>query len=280
MLVFETVSAVQDYLSKIRSPEKKIGFVPTMGALHQGHVSLINRSISENECTICSIFINPIQFNDKTDLSNYPRDKEGDISILNATNCNALFYPDVKEIYPEKVPAPIDLGELETELEGAYRPGHFKGVSTVVRRFFEIIQPNKAYFGLKDYQQYLIVKALIDKLSLDIEIIGCETNREKDGLAMSSRNRLLTNKGRQDALIFYHSLKKAKSMFPLNGIEDIISEIEGDFKLSGFILDYFQIVDAQTLKKISNPEKHKTAIACIAGYVDGIRLIDNLIFIP
>lgn len=251
-----------------------------MGALHQGHVSLINRSTSENECTVCSIFINPIQFNDKNDLSNYPKDKSGDISILNSTNCSALFYPDVNEMYPGKVPAPIDLGELETILEGFYRPGHFNGVATVVRRFFEIIQPHRAYFGLKDYQQYLVVKALVDKLSLDIEIIGCATSRESDGIAMSSRNRLLTIKGRHDALIFYNSLKKAQSMFPLYSIEDICAEINKDFKNSGFILDYFQIVDARSLKKITKPEKNQPLIACIAGYVEGVRLIDNLILIP
>lgn len=280
MLVFETVSAIQDYLTKIRSSEKKIGFVPTMGALHDGHVSLINRSTSENDFTVCSIFINPIQFNDKKDLTNYPRDKTGDISILTSTNCSALFYPNENEMYPEKVPPSINLGELETVLEGAFRPGHFNGVSTVVRRFFEIIQPNRAYFGLKDYQQYLVVKAMTDKLNLDIEIVGCETNRESDGLAMSSRNRLLTKQGRKDALIFYNSLKKAKSMLRLHDIEDIINEIENDFKNSGLILDYFQIVDAQSLKKIGNPEKNQSLIACIAGYVDGVRLIDNLILIP
>jgi len=280
LLLFETVADLQNHLHK-EVQGKEIGFVPTMGALHSGHLSLIQRSCAENDLTVCSIFVNPVQFNDRDDLVNYPRDKDGDINMLKTVKCDVLFYPNVKEIYPDDLPKPLSLGSVENKLEGSYRPGHFSGVSTVVRRFFEIMSPDRAYFGLKDYQQFVIVKTMSEKLNLKTEVVGCETIREIDGLAMSSRNRLLSGEGRKAAVLFSKSLKEVKSLIESESLSEIQRKVLDDFHASKLCeLEYFEIVDSDTLEKVVEKENHSSIVACIAGYVDGVRLIDNLILIP
>lgn len=251
-----------------------------MGALHDGHLSLVSRCSDENDLCVCSIFVNPYQFNDKKDLQNYPRDKKGDVTLLETTNCDVLFYPSVEEMYPEDFSKVVDLGPIENVLEGAHRPGHFEGVIGVVSRFFDIIHPDKAYFGLKDFQQYLVVKMLCEKLNYNIDIIGCETSREPDGLAMSSRNRLLSEQGRIKALLLNKTLKKVREKVLSHSLNEIQTSIKSEFEHSGIELEYFEIVDAASLKKVESLSDHTSVIACIAAYVEGVRLIDNLILIP
>jgi pantoate--beta-alanine ligase len=281
MRLFETVSDLKEFLSREKQAGKSVGFVPTMGALHEGHLSLIDRSGKENDITVCSIFVNPIQFNDKNDLINYPRDKEGDVKMLESIRCDVLFYPSEHEVYPNDVKEAISLGRIENVLEGSFRPGHFSGVATVVKRLFEIVSPDNAYFGLKDYQQFMVIKTLVNTLNLPVTVIGCETRREADGLAMSSRNRRLSNKGRKTALFLYQSLLKAKKMISSATAREIEQLIREDFKkFDGCKLEYFEIVNAYSLENPQYQDNKQSLIACIAAYVEDVRLIDNLILIP
>lgn len=260
---------------------KSLGFVPTMGALHKGHLSLIERSAAENDITLCSIFVNPLQFNNKIDLERYPRDPEGDAGMLATTSCDVLFCPEYSDLFPQEPPALPDLGSLASIMEGQFRPGHFNGVAVIVRRLFEIVKPGKAYFGLKDYQQFLIVKRLVSLTGSSVRVIGCNTVREANGLALSSRNRLLTVKGRESAQLIYQSLLKAKKMLPEAGPQETTRQITADFKNTpGCELEYFAIADTHSLESMRTVSPGRSVIACIAAYFEGIRLIDNLILIP
>ena len=266
-----------------------IGFVPTMGALHRGHISLLERAKKENEIAISSIFVNPLQFNDKKDLEKYPRTLENDTEKLESANCDALFAPTSEEMYPSDSSKSndsdllntkevvVDLGNLDNIMEGKHRPGHFNGVCVVVKKLFDIIQPDKAYFGEKDFQQLAIIRYIVKILSLPIEIISCPTVREADGLAMSSRNVLLNVDERRNAAHIYKTLKevkeKAKDMTVLaaiNWVEDRISE-------NPFLqLEYFEIVNSDTLQAIKSWDESKNIRACIAVKVGAVRLIDNI----
>lgn len=256
-----------------------IGFVPTMGALHDGHISLIKNSISNCDFTVCSIFVNPTQFNDKADLERYPRMPEKDAQMLEKAGCNLLFLPDVSEIYPEPDTRTFEFGELDKVLEGKHRPGHFNGVAQVVSKLFEIVKPHKAFFGIKDYQQLLIIKSLTNKLNIPTEIIPCEIMREPDGLAMSSRNMLLSDTERKFAVNIPLVLKDAAQMLsssiPLSKVKQMVSNKLSESIL--FKLDYFELCDADTLKPIDSLKKPGTSIILIACYVGKIRLIDNLV---
>lgn len=276
MRIFEKTKELQQFRST--QQHITIGFVPTMGAIHQGHLELVRRSKQENDFTYVSIFVNPLQFNDKTDFEKYPRNTEKDIELLKSVNTDALFLPTYEEIYHSGIEYDcISLDYLNSILEGPKRPGHFEGVVKVVSILFKIILPHRAYFGLKDFQQVKLVQQLVDEKKYPIEIIPCATVREQDGLAMSSRNMRLSASGRSESAQIYQWLCKAQSMYhqqkDIREIEQyIINEIT---KNKHFTLDYFEIRDADTLKEVT--PQTKKLVALIAVYIDGVRLIDNMI---
>jgi len=253
----------------------KIGFVPTMGALHEGHLSLVKRSKSENDITICSIFVNPTQFNESSDFQRYPRTIAKDTELLESVGCNYLFTPPANEIYPVPDQTVYNLGEVANVLEGKHRPGHFNGVASVVKRLFEIVAPHKSYFGLKDYQQFLVIKKLVENYDLGVEVVGCPIIRSDKGLAMSSRNTLLENEQAQHALVLNRHLQQAKNLLEQGespeGIEKII---QSDLKSKGVDLEYFQIRNAKDLSSPSSTEE--ALVALVAARFGKIRLIDNM----
>lgn len=282
MIVFKTASELQKYLDAQKKSKASIGFIPTMGALHKGHISLVNIAKEQGNITVCSIFINPAQFNDKTDFEKYPNTVAEDIILLESAGCDILFLPSVKEIYPSgsEMATAYQFGKLETVLEGAQRPGHFNGVGKVVGILLEIVQPDFLYMGNKDYQQCLIVKELIRQMKLDdkITFVACPTQREPDGLAMSSRNRRLSEGQRSLAGIIYQCLVSIQSKF-LSGARFSIIEKEclELMKAKGFETEYVRLAEAETLKDLSEFDASKKMVALIATKIGTIRLIDNLI---
>lgn len=274
--VITSIAELKKLISTIRTQEKSIGFVPTMGALHLGHASLVRRAKAENELVIVSIFVNPTQFNNSADLTNYPRTIDSDIAILESIHTDFLFLPSVAEIYPENLSQKnVDLGKLDEIMEGKFRPGHFKGVVQVVSRFFDLIPAQKAYFGLKDFQQVAVIKQLKKQLNIQTEIVACETWRETSGLAMSSRNLRLSPSEKIDALAIYACLKKAKENATILPPFLVKKHAEQELKSSKLELEYFSIVDPETLVELSEVWV-PGAIACIVAYAGEIRLIDNL----
>lgn len=274
---YPTVTELRQQLHIDRVEGKRIGFVPTMGALHEGHLSLLKRAKAENDIAVCSIFVNPTQFNDPADLEKYPRMPEADLKLLESAGCDYAFLPTVPEIYPNG-PELLDInfGKLETVMEGAYRPGHFKGMATVVHRFFEIVEADKAYFGEKDFQQLAIVRNMVHQLQLPVQIIGCPTLRESDGLAMSSRNLLLTEEQRKDAPLIYKGLQMAATYIPHQSPEAVKALVSRYINQSKHLsVQYFDIVDPSTLVNIDQWEGHTEAQGCIAVLTTGPRLIDN-----
>lgn len=266
------------FLSQI-SPKKSLGFVPTMGALHKGHASLVKRSVDENDCSICSIFINPTQFNNRKDLVSYPQTITEDLELLQNLNCDAVFTPTVKEIYPTStfvVSHPLDV--CHKNLEGKSRPGHFEGVVAVVSRLFDLIQPNKAYFGEKDRQQLSIIKSLAKKSYKHINIVSCPTLRASDGLALSSRNVRLDDQGRLLAPKIFENLLVAKNMAKYSSLKDVRTWVHKEFqKTGGLNLDYFEFVDPNTFKTSCSWDSSDSHIACIAVNIGPVRLIDNIL---
>ena len=277
MIVLTTVQEVRQWVSDAKGNDCTIGFVPTMGALHQGHIALINQSVRENNVTVCSIFVNPIQFNNKEDLAKYPRTLNNDLKLLEESKCDMVFVPSVEEIYPDDALEHYHFGALEKVMEGAFRPGHFTGVAIVVKRLFNFIQPDKAYFGKKDYQQLRIIRKLVKMEALPIHVIGCPIVREEDGLAMSSRNRRLSPEERAIAPKIYQILMNASQLFPHKGVSEIeqfvVSEIKKEKKIR---LEYFNIVDKKTLQKSDDLENPHGLIGCIAFSLGKVRLIDNI----
>lgn len=275
MQIIKAASEIHNFSLKCRSNFLKIGFVPTMGALHKGHLSLIAAAKSENDQTVCSIFVNPSQFNEAADFEKYPRQLDTDLKLLEEAGVDVAFIPDVTEVYPHPDRKNYDLGKVAAIIEGAHRPGHFNGVASVVKRFFEIIRPHRAYFGLKDYQQYLIIRNLVKNYALDIEIVGCPILRENSGLAMSSRNQLLSADGRQVASQLSETLVKTKSAAADHGAAELEKRGLDLLKAKeGVDVEYFLIVDADTLK--TNPDSKSNRIALLAARVEGVRLIDNM----
>jgi len=263
-----------------RQQGKRIGFVPTMGALHEGHISLIKTSTKENDKTVVSIFVNPAQFNDPEDLKRYPRNLEKDIKLLETTCCDVVFIPEVEEIYPEPCKLTFDFCYLETIMEGAKRPGHFKGVGQVLSILFEAIQPDRAYFGQKDFQQIAVVKALLNQLSMNMEIISCPTVREEDGLAMSSRNSLLQEEHRKNAPHIYRTLQHAVRLASTMDVDALKQWVIDEINANTFLkTEYFEIVDEITLRPVKTWENNNKKVGCIAVYAGQIRLIDNVIFV-
>ncbi|MCB2221252.1 MAG: pantoate--beta-alanine ligase [Bacteroidetes bacterium] len=278
MEIFETKKELRQYLSSFRNEGKSIGFVPTMGALHEGHLSLLKEAKQENEIVVCSIFVNPVQFNNPTDLQHYPRDLEADIEKLNQVDCHVLFNPSEKEMYPEPATEKYDFGELENVMEGQHRPGHFNGVAIVVKRLFEIVEPERAYFGLKDYQQLVIIHRMTKDYNIPVEIVPCPIVREESGLAMSSRNERLTAAERTEAALIYQTLKMVKIKSGFNTIKEVNEYVMRQFKKHKHIkLEYFEIVDMYTLQPLQTWAQSNTVIACIAAWVGNVRLIDNII---
>lgn len=279
MEVYRKKDEIKNALHSERQKGKIIGFVPTMGALHDGHIALVQKSKSECDLTVVSIFVNPTQFNDPEDYKRYPRTEKEDLEKLSAINVDYVFIPTEQEMYPEKDMRIFSFGHLEKIMEGKFRPGHFNGVAQIVSKLFEIVNPHKAYFGLKDRQQYHIVKALVERYmpNYNIQIIGVETVREPDGLAMSSRNKLLNDKQRQNATILYKCLITAKELKKQIPIEDLKNKIKEMINNTEEMkLEYFEITDKQTLLPIDSWEETDEYIAFIAAYCGKIRLIDNM----
>ncbi|KJS06513.1 MAG: hypothetical protein VR77_04500 [Flavobacteriales bacterium BRH_c54] len=279
MLIFKTVVELQQFL--LSYANKTIGFVPTMGALHQGHLSLMAKAIEENDLMVCSIFVNPTQFNNKEDLEKYPRHTDKDLAFIqNAFADNAklvIFLPDVKEIYPNKIEKSYDFGNLSLVMEAQHRPGHFDGVGMVLERFFDVVQPTRAYFGEKDFQQLAVVRNLVKQLKLPVQIIGCPIVREANGLAMSSRNERLTPEQKEQAANIYKFLQDAKQQAKILSVEEVknnfISAIKNILALQ---LEYLEIADGNTLTPITNWEETTYCVAFVAVFVGNVRLIDNV----
>ncbi len=278
MKIFTTKSDLKNYFKELSSKEVTIGFVPTMGALHKGHLSLIEESKKNNGITIATIFVNPTQFDKKEDLEKYPKTIDKDIALLKETGCDVVFTPTVEDIYEGNVSSnSFDFDGLEHEMEGKFREGHFNGVGTIVNAFFHIINPTNAYFGEKDFQQLQIIKKMVEKLHLPINIVGCPIHREANGLAMSSRNERLTSKQREEASIIYKVLQSVKAKLHTESIGNIKLWVEKSFENhSSFKLEYFNIADEATLKEITEIKPKRSYRAFIAVYTDSIRLIDNL----
>lgn len=277
MQVLHTIINLQNELSKDKGSDKTIGFVPTMGALHQGHLELVRRSVVENDVTVVSIFVNPTQFNDKTDLLKYPRNLQVDCDLLRETGCTYVFAPDADEIYPEPDTRRFDFGALANVMEGRFRPGHFNGVAQVVSRLFDIVKPDKAYFGEKDFQQLAIIRAMVKQLQLNIQIIACPIVREADGLAMSSRNIRLSDTQRKEAVFIsktlFDSREKQKDYTVPALKNQVIAQINA---MPDLQVEYFEIVDGYTLQSIDNWNDTNYPVACIAVFAGEVRLIDKI----
>ncbi|MCC8410558.1 pantoate--beta-alanine ligase [Mucilaginibacter sp. UR6-1] len=271
-----TKQQLSQYLQAERSTGATIGFVPTMGALHRGHITLIERARQECDIVVCSIFVNPTQFNDPKDLEKYPRPIEADIEKLEQAGCDVLFNPPVNEMYAGNEQWHLEIGELEHLLEGAFRPGHYQGVTQVVFKLFDIVKPDKAFFGQKDYQQFMVVNRMVELLKLPVKLVMCPIERESDGLAMSSRNVHLTPADRGHALVLSRTLQQVKNEFGAADIftlkEQAVTAINRE---PGVELDYFEIVDGVTLHVAD--QNSKSVVALVAAKVGNTRLIDNMI---
>lgn len=277
MKVFNFIVDIQRFVEEKRNEGLKIGFVPTMGALHEGHLSLINRAKKENDIVVCSVFVNPIQFNNPADLEKYPRTPEKDIEKLEQAGCDAVLMPSVEEMYPEKVEDHYDFGNLERVMEGACRPGHFNGVAIVVRKLFEIVTPNRAYFGEKDFQQLAIINKMVRDLNMNLEIVPCPIVRENDGLAMSSRNVRLNEKERAIAPKIFATLNdaisKKDSMSPAEMKSYALAKYS---EIKEFDVEYVEITDEINLKSIENWNECEHARIFVALQLGPVRLIDNV----
>ena len=275
------VSTVQELQTEIQrlADGKTVGFVPTMGALHQGHISLVKQAVSENPVVVVSIFVNPTQFNDPNDLERYPRTLENDMKLLEPTGCSIVFAPNAKEVYPEPDKRKFNFGKLEEVMEGKHRPGHFNGVAQVVSRLFDMVKPTKSYFGLKDFQQLAIIKNMVKQLQLPVEIVPCAIIREESGLAMSSRNELLTEEQRKNAAVISETLFKAKELKGQKSVQEITDWVTETINKNPFLdVEYFEIVDDEQLQPVKNWDEDSTKVGCIAVFCGKIRLIDNIVF--
>lgn len=277
MQIIYTISDLRKCVEDVRRKNQIIGFVPTMGALHQGHISLIEQSKKNTDVTICSIFVNPTQFNDPKDYEKYPVKTAEDIEQLRQANCDIVFIPSVEEVYPQKDEHVYDLGSMDKLLEGRFRPGHFNGVASVVKRLFEMTTPDKAFFGEKDFQQLLIVKELVRRNQIPVEIIGCPIVREADGLAMSSRNIRLSQQERKIAGNINKILFSIKENYHKKSLQDTKEEALASIAMfNEFRLDYLEIVDRKTLLSLQNWTDADEIIVCVALFIGEVRLIDNM----
>lgn len=279
MLIFNKQLALSAYLQSVSHSQTSIGFVPTMGALHEGHLSLLQQSMSENSVTVVSIFVNPTQFNNADDLAKYPRTLDDDIlKIQKVSDQIVIFAPDVSDLYEgETVATAFDFDGLEHQMEGKFRPGHFDGVGTIVKRLFEIVKPNKAYFGEKDFQQLQIIRKLVQKYAIPVEIVACPIYRESNGLAMSSRNARLSDESRHEAGAIYKILLHAKELFGTENVKAVTDYVLHAFsKLPNFEIEYFEIADEETLEAAVVKDPTKKYRAFIAVFINNVRLIDTI----
>lgn len=278
MFLTGTITELQNKLSELKKAGT-IGFVPTMGALHSGHISLVNQAVAENQIVVVSIFVNPTQFNDKNDLARYPRTLESDLKLLEKTGCQIVFAPTAEEVYPEPDTRKFNFGPLETVMEGKHRPGHFNGVAQVVSKLFDFVKPDSAYFGLKDFQQLAIIKEMVKQMKIDIEIVACPIIREESGLAMSSRNELLTTEERKNAAVISETLFKAKELANLKSVNELETWVIETINKNSFLtVEYFEIVDELQLQPVKSWEEECTKVGCIAVFCGKVRLIDNVVF--
>ena len=279
MQIFNKKLDLQSFLAPLFQEKKSVGLVPTMGALHNGHLSLMKKALQENDQVVVSIFVNPTQFNNAEDLEKYPRNLEKDVAtIASLSDKIALFAPEISEMY-EGTPTSgsYDFQGLDKVMEGAFRAGHFEGVATIVEKLFRLVTPTRAYFGEKDYQQILIIKRMVAQRSLPVILVPCPIIREESGLAMSSRNERLSSEGRQQAAFIYKMLQEAKARFASSSIAEVKAFVEQQFAQAPTLeLEYFLIVDENTLQEATQKQAHKAYRAFVAAYIEGIRLIDNL----
>ncbi|MEG1838499.1 MAG: pantoate--beta-alanine ligase [Bacteroidaceae bacterium] len=277
MKLVHTISNLQAELSALKAQGKKIGLVPTMGALHNGHASLVKRSVKENDITVVSVFVNPTQFNDKTDLIKYPRTLEADSKLLEEAGASFVFAPSVEEMYPQEDTRIFSFAPLDTVMEGAFRPGHFNGVAQIVSKLFDAVKPHRAYFGEKDFQQLAIIREMVKQLGFNIEIVGCPIVREEDGLALSSRNARLTADERKIALKISQTLFKSRTFAATHSIKETQQWVETEIeKEPGLRLEYFEIVDGNTLQTVEKWEDTSYVVGCITVFCGSVRLIDNI----
>lgn len=277
MQIFKTKKEINDFVKQLQNNRQTLGFVPTMGALHSGHLSLVEIGLKQSDVVVVSIFVNPTQFNNPNDLKNYPRDLQKDAEMLEKIGCHAIFAPSEKEIYPEEDTRKFELNGVDKNMEGEFRPGHFNGVAKVISLMLDIIPADKAFFGLKDFQQVAVVKQLVKNLHLKTEIVACPTVRETDGLAKSSRNLLLTPEHRKHAGIIYEALSEINKNKhqSIQKIKEIVSQKINQNGL--FKVEYLEIANTETLLPISDEEKQQQCVACIAVWAGDVRLIDNVI---
>lgn len=277
MKLVKTVKEINENIQLLRT-RGTVGFVPTMGALHRGHISLVENAKYENNVVVVSIFVNPTQFNNIDDLERYPRNLDADLNMLAASGCDLVFAPSVAEMYPVPDNRKFFFGPLETVMEGKYRPGHFNGVAQIVSKLFDMIKPDKAYFGLKDFQQLTIIKSMVKQLNLPVEIVPCSIIREKNGLAMSSRNRLLNKEEMENAAMISSTLLMAKELAGQKSVSELVEWVTERINSNPFLnVEYFEIVDDTNLQHIKYWEEENTKVGCIAVYCGQVRLIDNIV---
>lgn len=277
MKTFESGLELKKEIQGLKAAGRTIGFVPTMGALHRGHISLVEKSVAENDITVVSIFVNPTQFNDKNDLANYPRTLDKDLKLLGDNGCDLVFIPSVEEMYPEEDKRRFTFGFIEDVMEGKHRPGHFNGVAQIVSKLFDVVPAQKAYFGEKDFQQVAIIRKLVADCNISVEIIACPIFREKDGLAMSSRNMLLSEVQRNNAPVIFQTLKKSTGLIKEYSVSEVKKFVTDTINKNPELeTEYFDIVDELTLKSIESWSQEGNKIGCIAVKVGKIRLIDNI----
>lgn len=277
MKVIHTIEDLQAGLSVLKAQGKKVGLVPTMGALHAGHASLVKRSVNENDVTVVSVFVNPTQFNDKNDLVKYPRTLEADCKLLEDCGATLVFAPSVEEMYPEPDTRQFGYAPLDTVMEGAFRPGHFNGVCQIVSKLFDAVKPHRAYFGEKDFQQLAIIREMVRQMKFDLEIVGCPIVREEDGLALSSRNARLSSDERENALNISRTLFKSRTFAATHSVSETQKMVEDAIAAApGLRLEYFEIVDGNTLQKIGDWNEASYAVGCITVFCGEVRLIDNI----
>lgn len=279
MIIFETVSDLQKAILPLKEAGKSVGFVPTMGALHEGHVSLVRKSIEQNDITVVSIFVNPTQFNNKEDLVKYPRTLDKDSALLKDIGADFIFAPNVNEVYPEPDTRQFDFGLLDKVMEGKFRPGHFNGVAQVVSRLFDIVKPDRAYFGEKDFQQLAIIRDMVKQYAFPIEIIPMPIVREESGLAKSSRNQRLSKEEKEDAVAICRALYRSKESIDKYSVQETCRNVVDEINsIPSLTVEYFEIVDGDSLQSINNWSDTSYAVGCITVFCGEVRLIDNITY--
>ena len=277
MKLIQTVKELKAQLDVLRKEGKQIGLVPTMGALHEGHASLVRRAVAENDVVVVSDFVNPTQFNDQNDLIKYPRTLEADCVLLEKEGAHIVFAPSVEEVYPEPDTRQFSYAPLDTVMEGKYRPGHFNGVCQIVSKLFMMVEPHRAYFGEKDFQQLAIIREMVKQMQFPLQIVGCPIVRDSDGLALSSRNARLSTEERQQALNISKTLFASVDFSKTHTVAETQAFVEESIaKADGLELEYFEMVDGLTLQKVNNWEDTDYIVGCITVYCGEVRLIDNI----